>query len=391
MSKKNGNGGISRYRGWWTVRYRETVCIGGEVRTIQRRKRLAPISPEYKTAASVEGLADEYRPDKENRHFTAIAITTVADFCESVYLPYVGKHKRPSTVRGYQQVWNYYFKPLCKSVQLPPREALLKDVRTYHVQQWLETIADHHGISRTTLQHVKHFLSGMFKHAAQQGYRDSALGNPVTLASIPPNAPAGEEGEAYSFDEVNRMLEVLLEPAAAAVATAAWGGFREGELRGLQWEDYKLATNDALGMLCVTRSVWRNHVGKPKTKKSAAPVLVIPQLADRLAVWRELCGNPASGPIFPNRLGRPLNLDWLYQNKIKDVLAKSGIRWKGWHGFRRGLASNLNQLGVDDSVIQAILRHSNVATTQKHYIKTTTPQAEAAMRRLSISIPSGRS
>ena len=30
--------------------------------------------------------------------------------------------------------------------------------------------------------------------------------------------------------------------------------------------------------------------------------------------------------------------------------------WRGWHGFRRGLASNLNRLGGDDSVIQAILR-----------------------------------
>jgi integrase len=59
--------------------------------------------------------------------------------------------------------------------------------------------------------------------------------------------------------------------------------------------------------------------------------------------------------------------------------------------FRRGLASNLNQLGIDDSVIQAILRHSNVATTQRHYIKTATPQAEAAMRKLAVSIPSGRS
>lgn len=177
---------------------------------------------------------------------------------------------------------------------------------------------------------------------------------------------------------------MLLEPAATVVATAAYGGFREGEIRGLQWEDYKLAaTDDALGLLYVTRSVWRTHIGKPKTKKSQAPVPVIPQLAERLAVWRKLCGNPASGPIFPNGAGRQLNLGWLYQTKMKDVLAKSGLGWKGWHGFRRGLASNLNELGIDDSVIQTILRHSNVATTQKHYIKTATPQAEAAMRRLS--------
>jgi integrase len=53
------------------------------------------------------------------------------------------------------------------------------------------------------------------------------------------------------------------------------------------------------------------------------------------------------------------------------LLKKAGIQWKGWHGFRRGVASKLNRLGEDDSVIQAILRHSNVAVTQRCYTKMT--------------------
>jgi hypothetical protein len=31
--------------------------------------------------------------------------------------------------------------------------------------------------------------------------------------------------------------------------------------------------------------------------------------------------------------------------------------------FRRGLATNLNRLGVQDKTMQAILRHSNLPTT----------------------------
>jgi len=50
------------------------------------------------------------------------------------------------------------------------------------------------------------------------------------------------------------------------------------------------------------------------------------------------------------------------------------------------LASNLNRLGVDDSIIQSILRHSTVATTQNHYIKTVRPDAVAAMRQLSDAL-----
>ena len=61
-------------------------------------------------------------------------------------------------------------------------------------------------------------------------------------------------------------------------------------------------------------------------------------------------------------------------------------QWSGWHAFRRGLASNLNRLGVDDSVIQRILRHSNVAVTQRCYIKTIPNDAQAAMKKLSEAL-----
>jgi integrase len=71
---------------------------------------------------------------------------------------------------------------------------------------------------------------------------------------------------------------------------------------------------------------------------------------------------------------------------MKDLLKKAGIVWHGWNGFRRGLASNLNRLGVDDSVIQRILRHSTVATTQNHYIKIASPDAIAAMRQFSEAL-----
>jgi integrase len=99
-----------------------------------------------------------------------------------------------------------------------------------------------------------------------------------------------------------------------------------------------------------------------------------------------MCGNPFVGPIFVNSLGRPLDLDGLYQRAMREVLQKAGIRWKGWHGFRRGLASNLNRLGVDDSIIQGILRHSTVVTRQNHYIKTVPADAIEAMRRLSQAL-----
>ena len=375
MRKTNQSGYIMRHRGWWVLRYRDRVGVGGKIKTVQRAKRLVPVDAEHKTKASVRDLAKRELEPLNRNSAEPLSVTKLSDFVDRVYLPFTKQQKRPSTCRGYSQMWSRYLKVLCQA-------DWLREVKTHHVQSWLEEIGRQHEISKTTLKHVKNFLSGVFRHAAQQGYFDGA--NPVKLAEIPAFAPNGAETKTYSLEEIGAMLKVLSEPSATAVATAAFTGLRLGELRGLTWESYEPAHDEeSLGWLSVTRSVWRNTVGDPKTAKSKAPVPVIPQLAQRLDAHRKSCGNPVAGPIFVNSVGNPLDLNSCYQQQMKDVLKRAGISWHGWHGFRRGLASNLNRLGVDDSVIQRILRHSTVATTQNHYIKTASPDAIAAMRQFS--------
>jgi hypothetical protein len=60
----------------------------------------------------------------------------------------------------------------------------------------------------------------------------------------------------------------------------------------------------------------------------------------------------------------------------------------GLHAFRRGLATNLRDLGIHDIVIQAILRHSNVSVIRASYIKNNgvDPQSPAAMEALESAV-----
>ncbi len=53
---------------------------------------------------------------------------------------------------------------------------------------------------------------------------------------------------------------------------------------------------------------------------------------------------------------------------------------------RRGLATNLHRLGVPDRLIQAILRHEDVRTTQRSYVKTMPEDVTKAMKRLESKI-----
>ena len=54
--------------------------------------------------------------------------------------------------------------------------------------------------------------------------------------------------------------------------------------------------------------------------------------------------------------------------------------------FRRGLATNLRALGVDDLTISEILRHSDVSVTRHNYIKRVSEKSVEAMDRLEAEL-----
>jgi len=135
---------------------------------------------------------------------------------------------------------------------------------------------------------------------------------------------------------------------------------------------------------------------------------VIRQLADRLEMHRLRCGNPQSGPIFANSVGKPLALSSVVNRVILPALNRCEVcakpeaehasadhrykrderipEWHGWHAARRGLGSNLYRLGVHELVIQRILRHANVSTTATYYIKSAADDVRKAMAKLENQI-----
>src|SRR5207302_9448342 len=126
-------------------------------------------------------------------------------------------------------------------------------------------------------------------------------------------------------------------------AVAAYAGLRRGEIEGLDWKDWHGSA------LWIARSRWGKYLLEPKTQASAAPVPVISSLVEVLTNYRAYLGNPACGPMFPGaRCGKPVSMANVANRAIKPALKAAGLSWHGWHAFRRGLATNLNSLGVSD-------------------------------------------
>jgi len=383
-------GYVYKRGGWWVLRYRMTVSENGKLNVVQRAKRLAPVDENHRTKASISDLVEDTLKPLNERHHSPETVTTLGEFVERVYLPYVTQQKRASTSYDYRNKWNEYLKPRCSSWWM-------REVRTCEVQHMLDEIAIEHDLSRTSLRHIKAQLSGIFNYAKQQGYFDGM--NPVQGTAVPKARP-GKETYAYSLEEVTRILAVLPEPAATIVATAAFTGLRRGEIRGLLWENYNGQE------LRVTQSVWKSTVDEPKTGKSKAPVRVISQLRAMLDTHRITVGNPQQGPMFANSENKPACLNNLLTRIILPILHRcelcgenkgqhrrtdhkfkldrSGVLWHGWHAFRRGLATNLNRLGVADKTIQAILRHANLSTTMNVYVKSVDEDSIKAMQSLDL-------
>lgn len=95
---------------------------------------------------------------------------------------------------------------------------------------------------------------------------------------------------------------------------------------------------------------------------------------------------PEHGFMFVGHRGAAVDLDNLAARVMRPHLKAHGLEWHGWHAYRRGLASNLKQLGVDDLTIQAMMRHSDVTVTRKHYIKTIPAEVTQAMQRLARAV-----
>jgi integrase len=356
------NGVIVKKNGAWWCYYNVREQRDGKVTWAKRAKRLAPASGEYRTEASVRHLAAEVLAPLNTRQARPEPTQTVATFIENVYLPHVKATLRPSTHFGYQFLFRM-LKPHLGDLRL-------RDFGAVEGEQVLADFAAEKRRAQTMLKNAKGFLSGAFRFAVRSGVLKA---NPMRETITPKGGKAMDSGRAYTLAEIKAMLKVLPEPSRTAVLIAALTGLRRSEIRGLKWEDF---TGEELH---VKRSVWGVHVGETKTVASGASVPVLPVLRRALEKHHK---RSTGSYIFAGGTGKPLQLGNITRRDIVPALEKAKIEWEGWHGFRRGLATTLYELGVPDKVIQAILRHANVAVTMKHYVQTSNAQAQAAMDQL---------
>jgi integrase len=330
--------------------------------------RLARYCDDYRSKKDVLPLVDELLFPVNSGAAQPESSLTLAEFFEKRYRPAREKKLRPSTLNSHRDVFTRHIKDSIGGIRM-------RDFHTKDAQHFFDALTeDKPDLSHSSLLRMKAILSAVFTFARQEDVLRGA--NPIQGVKAEGRRYKPER-IAYKLEDIQAMLSKLVEPGRTVVTVAAFTGLRASEIRGLRWEDY---TGDEIR---VVRSVWRTHVGPTKTEQSGEnPVPVIPILRRALEQHRKR--NPGDGYIFAGeKRGDPLNLD----NLSRRILSKKlGAAWKGWHGFRRGLGTNLYRLGVPPKVIQEILRHANVATTETHYIVVDRSETKSAMKKLEKAV-----
>jgi len=359
-------GQIKQVGNCWLLRYYEPVIEEGRVLKRQKTTKLkldpSAISHKEKEAAA-RAAADLILAPINARTSDPESRQGLAAFLEHVYLHHVEEHKRPSTHHAYRALW--------RLVKDHINGLELREVRTSDIEDLLTSATSDKLRAHTTHRNLRNFLRGAFRFAKRKNLVSS---NPVVESEVPKGLPSRPKA-AYSLEEIKAMVPVLPEPARTIVIVAAFTGLRLSEIKGLRWEDFK---NNELD---VERSVWSGHISDTKTLTSKAPVPILPIVHKALEAHRKRTSG--DGFIFSGvRTSQPLRIENLYRRVMKPLLESNGIVWKGWHAFRRGLATNLGVLKVEGKAIQAILRHSELSTTMDTYRQPVSKEGHAAMRKL---------
>ena len=376
MNRTRHQGGYIYARsGYWYLRYRADVRQSdGSIKQVHHAHRLASVCRRYSTRKSVRVLADEYLLEHNNGSYNVDSTMTLRAFVEERYfLHYAQQNWRPSVLNAELWRWRKNIAPFCGNVRLG-------DFRPQDGQVLINRLAAKGELSRSSLHRIRSLLSGIFAEAKRQGSLGN-VPNPIQVVRIPRNGVhrplrEPEVTHAYTLSHIKQMLDRLPDPDRTIVAVFALTGLRAGEVTALDWTDWKD------GYLSVWKSDWEGQVTETKTSDQRL-VPVIQPLRDVLQAYRVLTGNPQAGRIFEHK-GRRVSLRNRAREgrRLRRILAQHGIPWYGWHAFRRGLATNLKDLGVPTSTIQAILGHRNPRTTEAHYIKTRQAELETAMGKL---------
>jgi integrase len=277
---------------------------------------------------------------------------------------------KDTTRSGYADVVDFHLVPALGDIRLAA-------LTPAHVERMLADLS----VSPKYARNIHATLRRALGQAVRTGLvpRNVAAREFVDAPRVPPRDP-----EALSHDEEARLRRVWTDDRLCGLFDLAIGtGLRMGEVLGLAWEDTKGAIHVRKELV---RRNGRYERDDPKTPWSVRDIPMTPTLAGILEAHRDRVeaegwATPDDGPVFITPEGRNLNGSWVTHH-FYALCARAGVQRRPFKILRATFSTRLQEAGVPETTIAALMGHTRTHTTKKHYIATSEADLAGAMGRL---------
>jgi integrase len=357
------------------VRYYVTEVVDGLPVRKQRSHKLCEknrATGHAKTTSSkVEILCQEFMLKINREQNTARSLEqdmSIADFWERHYLPYcevvtpvTGRSRlKPSTVRGYKQMWRQHLKGHFGT-------ATLQNYDPDSGSRLLDSLTG--TLNKTSLKHVRALGSSLFERARAKGLVKI---NPWKNVPMPKDAVEPENTAHYTPEQAENMVSALIDhvDAQLVLTLACFLGLGPAEISGLQWGDI-----DA-HFIHIRRNRMQGEVSTTKNKWRAASVPIIDHVRVPLELWRAKCDDTSDTAWvitdLHNLVGRVIKPHVKGDKncaRCECVPKASGVTWAGLYAGRRGAVTMVIEATGNVGVAQRMARHKTADTTLRVYNK----------------------
>ncbi|MGE5052541.1 MAG: tyrosine-type recombinase/integrase [Acidobacteriota bacterium] len=323
------------------------------------------------TCPAVRALRDAHMVNERKPKPKPTTETLITDYWEKNYLPTINAGLKPSTVEGYKDLWDKHLKAHFTGCTFRGYDAAQGN-------QLLNTLVAQK-YSRRTIAHIRSLASGIFTYAINDnvdGMLTNNLGNPWRNVKTKIKPPKPKPTAHYTLTEVMDIINNKLTriDAQLVICLAGLMGLRPSEIIGLCWEDVNLKA----GKLRLHQAYVRGHLGTIKNDLDVS-LRMLKTVHGIFKAWHEQNGSPTDGWVFPNSFGDvPINIRDYVVTVLRPAIGKK--HWKGLYAFRRGAGTVVTQITGNPLAAQQLLRHLDLSTTMRHYLKEDRAALEEAVQ-----------
>ncbi len=295
---------------------------------------------------------------------------TVGEWLDEFYRLKEQQNRKPRQLQHLDWAIRNHLKPALGAIKLADLKATDLD-RLYRDRLAGKGTKDQQPLSPTSVHH----LHAVIHHALALAIKKGLLARNVAAAADPPPVKVKPK-QVWTGDQVVAFYESLPgHRLGAAFLLAVACGLRASEIAGLRWDDM----DTRRGILQVRRNrqrVWKRGVVEdtPKTRQAERPIILPTQVLAALERWRErqqqerdVYGHAASGYMFTYpRTGTPID-NGQFHKEFDAFVKKLSLPPITPHELRHTCATLLMAENVNLTAVQALLGHSDPATTSRLY------------------------